>query len=93
MKSMYVDDGEYDVYVTDRINQPSIDGNTNFKQYWSVRTQKKTRGTVHVNHHFYNWQEMGLKVGKVYEASLNIEGYQSAGSATVNKNEVVQTTE
>ena len=87
-KTIYVDDGAYDVYVTDRINQPSIEGNTNFKQYWSVRTGKKTRGKVTVSHHFYNWQEMGLTVGKVYEASLNIEGYQSQGSATVNKNDV-----
>ena len=83
--TMYVDDGAYDVYVTDRIGQPSIIGNTNFKQFWSVRTAKKTKGTVHVNHHFYNREQMGLKLGKLYEASLNIEGYQSSGDETVTK--------
>ena len=88
--SMYVDDGKYDVYVTDRIGQPSIIGNTNFKQFWSVRTEKKTKGTVHVNHHFYNWEEMGLKLGKMYEASLTVEGYQSSGDATVYENVVTQ---
>ena len=85
-ESMYVDDGKYDVYVTDRFNQPSIIGNTNFKQYWSVRTAKKTKGTIHLNHHFYNWQQMGLKLGKMYEASLTVEGYQSSGDANVKKN-------
>ena len=87
---MYVDDGAYDVYVTDRINQPSIIGDTTFKQYWSVRTAKKTKGTIHVNHHFYNWSQMGLKLGKMYEASLTIEGYQSEGKAYVKKNDIVQ---
>ena len=83
----YVDDGAYDVYVTTRVNQPSIDGNTTFKQYWSVRTTKKTSGQIHVHHHFYNWQQdFGLQIGTVYEVSLNIEGYQSAGEATVTKN-------
>jgi hypothetical protein len=89
-QSMYVDDGKYDVYVTDRFNQPSIIGNTNFKQYWSVRTAKKTKGTIHLNHHFYNWQQMGLKLGKMYEASLTVEGYQSSGDATVYKNVITQ---
>ena len=85
-----VDNDEYDVYVIDKFNQPSIDGNTNFKQYWSVRTRKRRRGTVTVNHHFLNWFLLGLSVGKVYDTSLNIEGYQSFGSATVNKNEIIQ---
>ena len=88
---MYVDDGAYDVYITDRINQPSIDGDTTFKQFWSVRTEKKTKGTIHVNHHFYNWEnDFGLKLGKMYEASLTVEGYQSSGEATVKENVVSQ---
>ena len=85
-----VDGGTYDVYVTDRINQPSIDGDTTFKQYWSVRTEKKTAGTISVDKHFAAWTQKGLQLGKMYEASLNVEGYQSAGKATIYKNEVVQ---
>ena len=83
-----VDGGTYDVYVTDRINQPSIDGNTTFKQYWSVRTTKRTSGTISVSTHFAEWEKMGMETGKLYEAALNVEGYQSSGTANVIKNVV-----
>lgn len=83
-----VDGGTYDVYETDRINQPSIDGNTTFKQYWSVRTSKKTSGTISVSEHFKQWANKGLKLGKMYEIALTVEGYQSSGSANVYKNNI-----
>ena len=83
-----VDGGTYDIYVTDRINQPSIDGTATFKQFWSVRTQKKTQGTISVDQHFSAWTSKNMQLGKMYEASLTIEGYQSSGKATVNQNDV-----
>lgn len=81
-----VDGGTYDVYVTDRINQPSIDGNTTFKQYWSVRRSKRTSGTISVSQHFAEWERLGMQTGKLYEAALNVEGYMSSGKADVKKN-------
>ena len=83
-----VDDGTYDIYVTDRINQPSIDGTSTFKQFWSVRTQKKTQGTISVDKHFSAWTSKNMQLGKMYEAALTIEGYQSSGKATVNQNDI-----
>ncbi len=80
-----VDGGTYDVYHTIRENQPSIIGNTTFDQYWSVRTDKKTSGTISVSQHFAAWAEMGLTLGKMYEVALCVEGYQSNGAATVNQ--------
>lgn len=84
-----VDGGTYDVYETTRVNQPSIQGDTTFKQYWSVRTSKRTSGTISVSEHFKAWERMGLKMGKMYETALTVEGYQSSGSADVYKNNIV----
>ncbi len=83
-----VDGGTYEVYETTRVNQPSIDGDTTFKQYWSVRTSKKTSGTISVSQHFQAWERMGMKMGKLYEVALNVEGYQSSGWADVYKNNI-----
>lgn len=81
-----VDGGTYDVYEAIRENQPSIQGTATFKQYFSVRTTKRTSGTISVTEHFKAWESMGMNCGKLYEAALNVEGYQSSGSANVYKN-------
>ncbi|MCR5725894.1 MAG: glycoside hydrolase family 11 protein [Lachnospiraceae bacterium] len=83
-----VDGGTYDIYETVRENQPSIDGNTTFKQYWSVRTSKRTKGTISVTEHFKAWEKLGMQMGNLYESCLTIEGYRSNGSAEVNLNKV-----
>jgi endo-1,4-beta-xylanase len=78
-----MDGGMYDIYETTRVNQPSIQGNTTFQQYWSVRTDKKTSGAISVSKHFKAWEVLGLKLGKMYEVALCIEGYRSSGTATI----------
>jgi endo-1,4-beta-xylanase len=80
-----VDGATYDVYETTRVNQPSIKGNTTFEQYWRVRTSKRTSGTISVSDHFKAWESKGMKMGKMYEVSLVVEGYQSSGKADVTK--------
>ena len=88
MGTINVDGGTYDIYTSDRINQPSIDGTATFKQFWSVRTQKKTSGTISLSEHFKAWTSKGMKLGLFYEAALTVEGYQSSGSATINQNDI-----
>lgn len=83
-----VDGAEYDVYRTLREEQPSIDGTATFEQYWSVRKEKRTEGTIDASAHFEAWESLGMPMGKFYEASLTVEGYQSSGKATVLKNEL-----
>ncbi len=78
-----VDGATYDVYETTRVNQPSIKGTATFQQYWSVRTTKRTSGSISVTDHFKAWESMGMKMGKMYEVSLVVEGYQSSGKADV----------
>lgn len=88
----------YDIYRTVRENQPSIHGTETFYQYWSVRqdnpaqnnVKKHIEGRISVSKHFEGWEKAGLDMsGKMYEVALNIEGYQSNGSAVVNKNGLV----
>lgn len=84
--TIYVDGGAYEVYETTRYEQPSIEGTKTFKQYWSVRTSKRTSGTISVTEHFQKWAGLGMYLGNLYEVALNVEGYQSSGSANVYKN-------
>ncbi|MDE5569739.1 MAG: glycoside hydrolase family 11 protein, partial [Ruminococcus sp.] len=89
---------KYDIYKTVRENQPSIHGTETFYQYWSVRQDNPAQnnvknhieGRISVSKHFEAWEKAGLDMsGKMYEVALNIEGYQSNGSAIVNKNGLV----
>ena len=84
-----VGEARYDVYTATRFNQPSIDGTSTFRQFWSVRKGKSTEGTVLLSEHFRAWQEMGLELGGLYEIALTVEGYQSSGVADVYKNEII----
>ena len=88
-----VDGATYDIYKTTRYEQPSIEGTKTFDQYWSVRQTKPTpvegnkiEGTISVTKHFQAWEAAGLEMGGMYEAALNVEGYQSKGKADVYKN-------
>ncbi|MDQ2084880.1 glycoside hydrolase family 11 protein [Herbivorax sp. ANBcel31] len=89
MGQITVDGGTYDIYETTRTEQPSIIGTATFQQYWSVRTSKKTSGTISVTEHFLAWEDMGMPMGNMYEVALTVEGWQSEGSAVVNTNDLI----
>ena len=82
-------DARYDVYCTERVDQPSIDGTQTFQQFWSVRKGKSTEGTALLSEHFRAWQDLGLELGKLYETALTVEGYQSSGQADVYQNDII----
>jgi len=79
------DGASYGIYSAMRYNQPSIDGTQTFQQFWSVRNQKKSfgsiNGTVTTACHFDAWKQAGMILGTSF--SYQILGVVSS-YATIN---------
>jgi peptidoglycan-N-acetylglucosamine deacetylase len=86
--SVTLDGSAYTLAKATRTNQPSIDGTKTFSQFFSVRNNKRTSGTISISEHFKAWEAKGWQLGKMNEVSLCVEGYQSSGNANVTKNDL-----
>jgi len=91
MGSFQSDGATYNVRRCQRVNQPSIDGNQTFYQYFSVRNPKKgfgnISGTITVANHFNFWASKGLNLGTHDYQIMATEGYQSRGSSDITVSE------
>lgn len=86
--SVTVDGSSYDVLTTTRTNQPSIDGTSTFQQFWSVRANKRSSGSVNVGAHFNAWKSFGMNIGTTQDYQIvATEGYYSSGSASLTVSE------
>jgi peptidoglycan/xylan/chitin deacetylase (PgdA/CDA1 family) len=84
-KTVTIDGAEYEIFQLDHTG-PTILGDTRtFKQYFSVRKQKRTSGTITVSDHFKAWADAGWNIGNLTEVALNVEGWESSGKANVTK--------
>ncbi|ORX80418.1 xylanase, partial [Anaeromyces robustus] len=75
-----IDGAEYTVYENTR-NGPSIEGDTTFTQFFSIRKTPRECGTIDISAHFDQWAKLGMQLGKMYEAKVLGEA-GSTGSGT-----------
>jgi len=79
-----VDGATYEIYQNTRNNAPSIKGNQTFPQYFSKRRGARSCGHIDITAHFKKWEELGMRMGKMYEAKVLVEAGGGSGSFDVS---------
>lgn len=84
--TVHSDGGTYEIYRTQRVQQPSIRGRQTFHQYWSVRTERRPLGapaTITFTNHVNAWRTLGMKLGRMNYQVVATEGFGSTGGSDV----------
>ena len=84
-KMVTIDGAQYKIFQLDHTGPTINGGSETFKQYFSVRQDKRTSGHITVSDHFKAWADQGWGIGNLYEVALNAEGWQSSGVADITK--------
>ena len=77
------DGGTYEVWMKWRVNAPSIIGTATFPQFWSVRTRRHVGGSINTTRHFEAYRRAGLRMGRLLDMFVGIEGQAGNGSANI----------
>lgn len=77
----YTLDGDtYNLYKVQRYNAPSIIGTSNYEAIYAIRCNTRHCGHVSVSEHFKKWEDLGIKLGGLYECSFLCETGGGVGS-------------
>uniref|UniRef100_UPI000BA4E5CE Endo-1,4-beta-xylanase n=1 Tax=termite gut metagenome TaxID=433724 RepID=UPI000BA4E5CE len=80
MGSFTCDGSSYQIIKNTRVNQPSIEGDKTFVQYFSIRQSPRKSGTISITCHFKKWEKLGMKLGdNMYECKFLIEAGAGEG--------------
>ena len=82
MGEFTVDGDTYDIWQNTANSHMGVQGDSSFKQYFSIRRTKRDSGHVDIAAHFKKWEELGLKVGKITDVMALVEGYK--GQSSIN---------
>ncbi|KAF2737229.1 glycoside hydrolase family 11 protein [Polyplosphaeria fusca] len=82
-----IDGAAYQLFQSTRVNKPSIIGTTTFNQFWAVRTEPRTKGSLNSGSFFNAWKAAGMNLGQhdymafVTEGFTGPKGEQSSGTS------------
>ena len=77
------DGSTYTLCTDTRTNQPSITGTSTFTQYWSVRQNKRSSGTVTTANHFNAWAKHCFANKNFNFQVMAVEAFSGSGSAQI----------
>jgi endo-1,4-beta-xylanase len=78
----FADGATYFIYLATRpAGSGNIEGSKDpFPQYFSIRQERRQKGTISITEHFKAWEEIGLKLGtNMYEAKFLVEAGGGTG--------------
>ena len=89
-QTVTIDGAQYEIFRIKHYGPTIRSGGSSeeFWQYFSIRKDKRTSGTISVSDHFAAWEKAGFDIYNLYEVALNAEGWESSGSAKVSKLEM-----
>ena len=76
MGEFTVDGDTYDIWQNTANKHLGVQGDTSFKQYFSIRRTKRESGQINITAHFKKWEELDLKLGKITDVMALVEGYK-----------------
>ncbi|KAG8627562.1 hypothetical protein KVT40_005045 [Elsinoe batatas] len=81
--SVTSDGSTYKICKHTQVNQPSIVGTATFGQYFSVRQNKRSSGSVTVANHFNAWKKSGFAASNYNYQVFAVEAFGGSGSANL----------